>query len=318
MKTIEIFSVPNNPTELKVQFENDNVWLSQAQMAELFARERSVITKHINNIFQEQELDEKSSVQNLHIANSDKPVAHYNLDVIISVGYRVRSKVGVAFRQWATQRLKEYLIAGVSINQKRLEELGKILSIVEQAKQQPELSDSDKNNFSEIAIRYASTFVLLSQYDANSLEINGLSEKITEEINYEEALQAIQILKTHQTVEQHKIGLFGQEVDGKFKALLGNITQTFDGQYLYPTIEEQAAHLLYFINKNHAFVDGNKRISAYMFLLFLEKNKHHLKKNKTVKINDNGLVTLTLLVAQSASEDKELIIKLILNLINTQ
>lgn len=318
MKTIEIFSVPNNPTELKVQFENDNVWLSQAQMADLFARERSVITKHINNIFQEQELDEKSSVQNLHIANSDKPVAHYNLDVIISVGYRVRSKVGVAFRQWATQRLKEYLIAGVSINQKRLEELGKILSIVEQAKQQPELSDSDKNNFSEIAIRYASTFILLSQYDANSLEINGLSEKITEEINYEEALQAIQILKTHQTVEQHKIGLFGQEVDGKFKALLGNITQTFDGQYLYPTIEEQAAHLLYFINKNHAFVDGNKRISAYMFLLFLEKNKHHLKKNKTVKINDNGLVTLTLLVAQSASEDKELIIKLILNLINNQ
>jgi prophage maintenance system killer protein len=199
-----------------------------------------------------------------------------------------------------------------------LEELGKILSIVEQAKQQPELSDLDKNNFSEIAIRYASTFVLLSQFDSNSLETNDLSEKITAEIDYEEALQAIQILKKHQIVEQNKIELFGQEVDGKFKALLGNITQTFDGQYLYPTIEEQAAHLLYFVNKNHAFVDGNKRISAYMFLLFLEKNKHHLKKNKTVKINDNGLVTLTLLVAQSASEDKELIIKLILNLINTR
>lgn len=315
---IEIFKTKDNQTQIEVKFDNETVWITQQQMAELFQRHRTVITRHINKVFTEGELPKKSNVHFLHIANSDKPVTFYNLDVIISVGYRVNSKRGTQFRQWATQRLKDYLVKGVALNQRRLEELHKVVEIIQQTNFSDENQISEAKGLLEVLSQYTKSFVLLNQFDSNSIELQKLEDNITYEIQYDEALIAITALKKQLISKKEATELFGNQKDKSFEGILKTITQTFDGIYLYPTIEEQASNLLYFIIKNHPFSDGNKRIGAFMFVWFLEKNKHLLKKSGEVKINDNALTALALLVAQSNPNEKELMIKLICNLIRKE
>jgi prophage maintenance system killer protein len=312
---IEIYKSADGSTQIEVMFEQETVWLNQTQITALFQRDRTVISKHINNIFKEGELDKKSNVQKMHIANSDKPVLFYNLDVIISVGYRVKSLSGTQFRQWATQRLKDYLVKGYAINQQRLEQLNQIVNVIQKSGTTDTLQLNEAKGLLEILGNYTKSFILLNQYDSNSLSSSFLSEKITFEITYDEAKEAITELKNQLTAKKEATHLFGNEKDNSFKSSLQNIVQTFGGRYLYPSIEEQAAHLLYFVIKNYSFSDGNKRIGAFLFVWFLEKNKHRFKKNGEIKLNDNGLTALALLVAQSDSSEKELMIKLIINLI---
>lgn len=316
--SIEIYQTADGQLQIEVQFEKDTVWLSQSQMTGLFQRDRTVITKHINNIFSEGELDEKSNVQKMHIAFSDKPVALYSLDVIISVGYRVKSQQGTQFRQWATQKLKEYLVQGYTINQKRLEQLQQIVEVIQRSGNSEHLQLGEAKGLLEILSNYTHSFILLNQYDSHNLKTGSLNEQISYEIQYEEAVAAIAELKRQLLAKKEATELFGNQKDASFQGILGNVVQSFGGQYLYPSIEEQAANLLYFVIKNHPFSDGNKRIGAFLFIWFLEKNRHRFKKNGEVKINDNGLVALALLVAQSDPNEKELMIKLVINLINQQ
>ena len=318
MNDITIYQTTDNQTSVEVQFDGNTVWLNQSQIALLFQRDRSVLTKHINNVFKEGELDEKSNVQKMHIANSDKPVTYYNLDVIISVGYRVKSQRGTQFRQWATQRLKDYLVQGYALNQKRLDQLQQVVQLISQNGNADGLQLREAKGMLQIITNYTRSFILLNQYDSNSLAANNLNENITYEIEYQEAFEAITELKRQLMVAKEASELFGNPKDDGFESILGSIVQTFGGQYLYPSIEEQAAHLLYFIIKNHPFSDGNKRIGAFMFVWFLEKNKHRFKNNGELKINDNALVALALLVAQSNPAEKDLMVKLIINLISSR
>lgn len=324
MNQIEIYQTKDKQTQIEVRIEEDTVWLTQDQITKLFERDRTVITKHINNIFKEKELDRKSNVQKMHIANSDKPVAIYNLDVIISVGYRVKSKQGTRFRQWATQRLKDHLVKGYTLNEKRLsrlvqnmQQLKEAVKVFQQVGNTDELSASEARGLLNIITHYTQSFVLLNQFDSNSLPEAKLNENITYEIEYSEAIKAITELKKQLVKKKEASALFGNERDGAFGGILNSVVQTFGGEYLYKSIEEQAAHLLYFVIKNHPFTDGNKRIGAFLFVWFLEKNKHRFKKSGELKINDNALVALALLVAQSSPDDKEIMIKLVVNLIRS-
>jgi death-on-curing family protein len=273
-------------------------------------------------VFKEGELDKKSNMHFLHIANSDKPVAHYNLDVIISVGYRVKSKRGTQFRQWATLRLKEFLTKGYVLNEKKLQQvlqnmqqLEQAVKLIQQSGSTNELSATEAKGLLDIITNYTQSFILLNQFDSNKLPEEKLNENITYEIAYSEALKAITELKKQLMKKKEASALFGNERDRGFESTLNSVVQTFGGEYLYKSIEEQAAHLLYFVIKNHPFTDGNKRIGAFLFVWFLEKNKHRFKKTGELKINDNALVALALLVAQSNPDDKELMIKLVMNLI---
>ncbi|MBS1747110.1 MAG: virulence protein RhuM/Fic/DOC family protein [Bacteroidetes bacterium] len=321
MNEIVIYKTPDKQTEVEVRFEGETVWLTQMQMAALFNQTKQNISLHINNCFKERELKAASVVkESLTTAKDGKKykTRFYNLDVIISVGYRVKSIRGTQFRQWATQRLKDYLVKGYAINQKRLDELGRMVQLIEQSGKAKSLQLQEAKGLLEILGNYTKSFVLLYQYDSHNLQTGELSENITYEIQYDEAIAAIAELKKQLQKKKEATGLFGNEKDDGFKSSLQSIVQTFSGKYLYPSIEEQAAHLLYFVIKNHSFNDGNKRIGAFLFVWFLEKNKHRFKKSGEVKINDNGLTALALLVAQSKPDEKELMIKLIINLINSR
>jgi len=322
MNQIEIYQTKDKQTEIEVKFEEDTVWLNQEQMTRLFGRDRTVVTKHINNVFKEEELDKKSNVQKMHIPKSDKPVAVYSLDVIISVGYRIKSKRGTQFRQWATQRLKDHLVKGYTLNEKRLQQvvqnmhqLEQAVKLIQQSGSSSELSATETKGLLEIITNYTQSFILLNRFDSNSLPDKKLNENISYEIEYSEAVKATTELKRQLIKKKEASALFGNERDGAFAGILNSVVQTFGGEYLYKSIEEQAAHLLYFVIKNHPFTDGNKRIGAFLFVWFLEKNKHRFKKSGEVKINDNALVALALLVAQSNPDDKEIMVKLVVNLI---
>ena len=320
MNEIEIYQSGNNQIEIRVEFEKETVWLSQKQIATLFEKDTDTIGLHLKNIFSEEELDENSTTELLSVVqlegnrNVKRQIRFYNLDAILSVGYRVNSKQGTQFRQWATQRLKDYLVKGVAINQKRLEQLQQTVELISEKINIEEIQEA--KGLLDIIKNYTQSFLLLNQYDSHSLQTNNLNDKITYEIQYEEAIEAISQLKKQLISSNEATELFGNQKDKSFQGILGSVIQSFAGQYLYPSIEEQAAHLLYFIIKNHPFSDGNKRIGAFMFIWFLEKNKHQFKKSGEIKINDNALVTLALLVAQSDPNDKELMIQLIINLIN--
>lgn len=318
MSEIEIYKSADDKIELQVNLENETVWLTQAQMALLFDKNKMTISEHISNIFKDNELEEISVVRNSLTTAADGKnykTKYYNLDVIISVGYRVKSKRGTQFRQWATQKLKDILVKGVAINQKRLDELQQTVQLIQKSISE-ETNLKEAKGLLEIISQYTQSFVLLNQYDSNAIEAKQLNENITYEISYIEAKSAIIELKKQLISKKETTQLFGNEKDKSFEGTLLSIVQTFGGQYLYPTIEEQAAHLLYFVIKNHPFSDGNKRIGAFLFVWFLEKNKHRFKKNGELKINDNALVALALLVAQSNPAEKELMIKLITQLIN--
>jgi len=294
-------------------------------MAELFGRDRVAITQHLGNIFKEKELNKKSVCKDfLHTAADGKSykTKYYNLDVIISVGYRVKSKRGTQFRQWATQRLKDHLVKGYTLNEKRLQQLSQNMQqleqavrLIQQSGRSEKLSTTEAKGLLEIIMNYTQSFILLNQFDSDTLPDEKLNENITYEIEYGEAIKAIDELKRLLIKKKEASELFGKERDSAFESILNSVVQTFAGNYLYKSIEEQAAHLLYFIIKNHPFTDGNKRIGAFLFVWFLEKNKHRFKKSGELKINDNALVALALLVAQSNPEDKDIMIKLVMNLI---
>lgn len=315
---ILIYKAKDGSQQLEVMLEQETVWLTQKQITELFDRERTVITKHIGNIFKEKELEEKSVCAKFaHTAGDGKTyeTQYYNLDVIISVGYRVKSKRGTQFRQWATQRLKEHLVKGYTINEKRLADLEQTIKLVRQTGQAKELSATEAKGLLDIITNYTQSFILLNQFDSNSLPEAKLNENITYEIEYNEAVKAIAELKKQLIKKKEASALFGNERDGAFGGILNSVVQTFGGEYLYKSIEAQAAHLLYFVIKNHPFTDGNKRIGAFLFVWFLEKNRHRFKQSGELKINDNALVALALLVAQSNPDDKDLMISLVINLI---
>lgn len=331
MSEVSIYKSSDNQTQIKVTIENESVWLSLNQIAELFGRDKSVISRHLKSIFSSKELDEKATVakkatvQNESGRKVSRDIEFYNLDVIISVGYRVNSIQGTQFRIWATQRLKDYLIKGYTLNEERLQQVSKNLKELEQAiktvKSAGDFEDlklSETKGLLEIITNYTQSFILLNRFDSNNLEPEQLNENISYEIKYPEADAAISELKKQLISRKEATGLFGNQKDESFKGVLGNIVQSFGGEYLYPSIEEQAANLLYLVIKNHPFSDGNKRIGAFLFVWFLEKNKHGFKKSGELKINDNALVALALLVAQSNADDKELMIKLIINLINAR
>lgn len=314
---IQIYKT-NSGAEIQVKLDNQTIWLDAHLIAELFEVNRPAIVKHIQNIYKSGELDESSTCSILEQVAADgkkRKMNLYNLDIIISVGYKVNSKMATQFRQWATQRLKDYLVKGYAINQKRLDELGKLVQLIEDSGKTENLQLQEAKGLLEILGNYTKSFVLLNQFDSNSLISGGLNDNITYEIKYDEAIIAISELKKQLIAKKEATHLFGNEKDESFKSSLQTIVQTFEGQYLYPSIEEQAAHLLYFVIKNHSFTDGNKRIGAFLFIWFLEKNKHRFKKSGELKINDNGLTAIALLVAQSKPEEKETIIQLIVALI---
>lgn len=287
---IELYKSSNGENQIEVRFEEETVWLSLNQLVELFGRDKSVISRHLKNIFSSEELDRNSVVAKNATTGSDGKkyqVEFYNLDAIISVGYRVNSKQGTHFRIWATQRLKEYLVQGYSINQKRLTELSQLIQIIEKSEEKNQISET--KGLLDILSNHTKSFILLNQYDSNSLTLNFLNDNITFEIEYDEAINAITQLKQQLIAKKEATKLFGNQKDQSFSGILKSVTQTFGGEYLYPTIEEQAAHLLYFVIKNHPFSDGNKRIGAFIFVWFLEKNKHLLKQTGENKINDNAL-----------------------------
>ncbi len=316
---MEIFETSDR--QIEVRISADTVWLSQKQMAELFEKDSDTIGLHLKNIFTEEELYESATTELFSVVQQEgrrevkRSIKFYNLDAILSVGYRVNSKRGTQFRQWATQRLKDYLVQGYAINQKRLDELGKMVQLIEQSGQSSQLQLHEAKGLLDILSSYTRSFVLLNQYDSRQLSTEALNPNITYEIQYEEAKVAISELKKRLIAQKEATELFGNEKDDSFSGILGNIVQTFGGQYLYPSIEEQAAHLLYFVIKNHPFSDGNKRIGAFLFVWFLEKNKHRFKTSGELKINDNALTALALLVAQSDPGDKEIMVRLICNLI---
>lgn len=324
---ILIYKAKDGSQQFDVRLKDDTVWLSQKQIAELFGTQRPAITKHLSNIFKSKELNEKSVSSILeHTAKDGKSykTQFYNLDAIVSVGYRVNSQKATRFRIWATSVLKDYLVKGYTLNEKRLSQLLQNMQQLEQAvKVFRQIGDADKLNESEakglleIITHYTQSFILLNQFDSNNLPDAKLNEKITYEIEYGEALKAITELKKQLIKKKEASSLFGNERDGAFGGILNSVVQTFGGEYLYKSIEEQAAHLLYFVIKNHPFTDGNKRIGAFLFVWFLEKNKHRFKKSGELKINDNALVALALLVAQSNPDDKEIMIKLIVNLVRS-
>ncbi len=312
-----IYQSADGEASLDVRLEQETVWLRQKQMAELFGRERSVITRHINNIFHEGELEKKSNVQNMHIANTDKPVAFYNLDVIISVGYRVKSQRGTQFRQWATRVLRDHLVKGYTINQQRLTEqteklveMQRAIELLSRTLSNQEMVDDTGKEVLQVITDYAYALNLLDRYDHGTLAIEETSGSADFILDYESASRIVQSMKGDFD------GLFGIEKDQGFKSALGTIYQTFDGKELYPSAEEKAANLLYFIVKNHAFSDGNKRIAAAIFIYFLNANRILYREDGSKRLADNALVALTLLIAESKPEEKETIVKVIVNLIN--
>jgi prophage maintenance system killer protein len=319
---IEIYKTENGETEISVTLDHDTVWLNLFQLTELFQRDKSVISRHISNIFQEKELNINSVVaKNATTAKDGKiyQVDYFNLDVIISIGYRIKSKRGTQFRIWANKVLKEYLIKGFTINEqlltqkteqlKELQQSVKILGTVLNCKT---LTNDESVGLLKIISDYAYALDILDRYDYQNLEIIETSGKEIYQLTYNEAILQISIAKkVHGNSD-----LFGKEKDKSFKSSLATIYQTFEGIDLYPSIEEKAANLLYFIVKNHSFVDGNKRIAAFLFLYFLEKNKILFDAYGQKRIADNALVALTLMIAISNPEEKGTMIKVIVSLIN--
>lgn len=319
-KNIIIYTSPENHIEVTVKMQDDTVWLTLVQLAELFGKDSQTISDHLKNIFSTEELSHGATTRKFRVVRKEgqrevtREIEHYNLDAIISVGYRVNSKRGTAFRIWATTRLKEYLVQWYSINQSRLDELGKTIKLL--AEKGKYIDKAEAEWLLDIIASYAESFVLLNQYDSGKLT-DTWEKDITYIIRYDEAISAIRELKSRLIGESEATELFGNEKDTSFEGILSSIIATFDGQYLYSTIEEQAAHLLYFVIKDHPFTDGNKRIGAFLFIWFLERNKHRYKKNGEVKVNQAGLTTLALLIAQSDPREKDMMIKLVINLINT-
>lgn len=321
-KEIIIYQNKSGAIEFKGDFEKETLWASQEQIAGLFEAERSVITKHIRNIINDEELDKNSVCAKFaHTAKDGKIYTSnfYNLDMIISVGYRVNSKRGTQFRIWANKILKDYLVEGYVINERklkeqtsRIKELEKTLDIFSKVTESYQLKQDEFAGIIKVVKDYTYALDVLDKYDNQTLTISSTNREVSFEVTYEAARKVITKMKERFGGSK----LFGKEKDKSFKGIIGAIYQTFDKKELYPSIEEKAAHLLYFTIKNHSFIDGNKRIAAALFLWFLEMNKYLYSKDGMKRIPDNALVALCLLIAESDPKEKEMIARVIVNLIN--
>jgi len=323
--SIKIFQAENGKTEIQVVVQSETVWLSQKQMADLFEKDSDTIGLHLRNIYKSGELIEKATTEEYSVVqkegnrNVTRTIKVYNLDAIISTGYRVNSKRGIQFRIWANQVIKDYLIKGFALNERRLssqneqlKSLKESVLILAKIVNQKKLSSDESQGLLKIITDYAYALDILDQYDYQNLKISDTSDKELYKITYQEAVNNINRLR-----DIYRNGaLFGKEKDNSFKSSISTIYQTFDGKDLYPSIEEKASHLLYFLIKNHPFVDGNKRIAASFFIYFLAKNNVLYKADGSKRIADNALVALCLLIAESKPSDKEIIVKVVINLIN--
>lgn len=301
---IVLFETKDKSVTLPVTVENETVWLTQAQMTTLFGVDRTVITRHVNNVFKEKEVEEKSNVHFLHIANSDRPVKIYSLDVIISVGYRVKSQRGVEFRKWANSVLKQYILQGYAVNNNRIRQLGEVIRIMKRTE-----NSLDSKQILSVIEKYNTALELLDSYDHQTM-VRPKGNEATYVLTYEECKEVISTMRFGSESD-----LFGREKDDSFKGSIGNIYQSFADQEIYPSLEEKAANLLYFITKNHSFFDGNKRIAATMFLYFLDKNGVLFDDGQKL-IDDHTLVALTIMIAESKPEEKEMMISVIMNCLN--
>ncbi len=315
--SIEIYK-SKGETQIDVKFENDTVWLSLNQIAELFGRDKSVISRHLKKIYSEEELSWSSTVaKNATIQIEGKreikrEIDIYNLDAIISVGYRVNSKQGTQFRIWATNKLKEHLVKGFTLNQNRLNQLKQSIKLIQSATSSEEIDNVQSKEIIDVLTDFALGLDILDGYDNQSLEIRDTTTGAKYNVDYNEAIDAIKQLRNKYGGSE----LFGNEKDKSFRSSIASIDQSFGGQELYPSIEEKAANLLYFVVKNHSFSDGNKRIAAWLFVWYLNKNNYLYNEKGKLKIENNALASITLMIALSKPEEKELMIRVIINSIN--
>ncbi len=298
---IIIFETADKSITLPVSVKSDTVWLSANQMAELFERDEKTIRKHINNVFEEEEVERENNTQKMRVDGVKQQVPFYTLDVIISVGYRVKSKRGVEFRRWANSVLKEYIIKGYSVNYNRMNQLNEVIRIMKRVEEK-----LDTKQVLSVVERYSQALDLLDAYDHQNMT-RPKGSKAIYVLTYEECRKIIDAMKY-----MDRSSLFGNEKDESFKGSIGAIYQSFDGEDVYPTLEEKAANLLYFVTKNHSFSDGNKRIAATMFLYFLDKNGVLFRDGEKL-IDDHTLVALTIMIAESNPEEKEMMISVIMN-----
>jgi prophage maintenance system killer protein len=322
---IVIYQTADGQTSIDVKLIEESIWLTQADIIELFQSSKANISEHIKHIYLSQELDKTATVRKYRTVRKEgarqiaRELDHYNLDMIISIGYRVNSKRGTQFRIWANKILKEYLIKGYAINKEKLTEqteqfnsLKKTVQLLGQVLKNKELTSDEATGLLKVVTDYSYALDILDKYDHQQLTIEGTTDQQLFVATYDDAMQAIKDLK-------NKFGgssLFGNEKDDSFKGSIGTIYQSFGGMEFYPTIEEKAANLLYFVVKNHSFSDGNKRIAAYLFVWFLEKNGILYKEDGTKRIADNALVALTLMIAESKPNEKDMMVKVVVNLIN--
>ena len=320
---IVIYQTEDGQTQIDVRLENETVWLTQAQMVELFQTTKQNVSLHVGNVFKEGELEQEATVKEyLTVQNEGnrkvtRKVKYYNLDVIISVGYRVKSKRGTAFRIWARQIIKDYLVKGYAVNERirkeQIAELRQLVQVVGRAINNQELpKTTESQDLLNVVVDYTYALDTLDNYDYERLTIDKTTKQEPFHATYENAMEAIQGLR-------EKFGgsmLFGNEKDDSFKSSIGQIYQTFGGEELYPSVEEKAAMLLYLVTKNHSFSDGNKRIAATLFLWFLNNNGILYRKDGSKRLADNTLVALTLMIAESKTEEKDVIVKVLVNLIN--
>ena len=318
---IVIYQTEDGQTQIDVRMENDTVWLTQAQIAELFGTKRPAITKHLKNIYASEELDENSTCSILeHLGNEGKQTymtKYYNLDAILSVGYRVNSKNATRFRQWANKVLKDYLVKGYAVNERlRHEQIGELRQLVNMLgrtiQSQPLLTTEENKALFEVVTDYTYALDTLDNYDYERLTIDKTTKEEPFHATYENAMEEIHRLRQKFSGSV----LFGNEKDDSFKSSIGQIYQTFGGEELYPSVEEKAAMLLYLVTKNHSFSDGNKRIAATLFLWFMNNNGILYHPDHTKRIADNTLVALTLMIAESRTEEKDVMVKVVVNLIN--
>jgi prophage maintenance system killer protein len=322
---IVMYQTADGKTSISVKLENETVWLTQLQMSELFGQTKQNISLHLNNLFKERELSRRATIkESLEVQKEgdrkvNRRIPYYSLDVIISVGYRVKSPRGTQFRIWANKVLKDYLVKGYAVNEQRLreqsrqlEELKQTVKLLGNVVGNHELSSEEATGLLKVVTDYAYALDVLDQYDHQVLEIHNTTSAELFVITYNEAILAIKSLRD-------KFGgssLFGNEKDDSFPGSLAAIYQTFDGYYVYPSVEEKAANLLYFVIKNHSFSDGNKRIAAFLFVWFMEKNNILYRLDGSKRIGDNALVAITLMIAESKPEEKDTMIKVVVNLIN--
>ena len=317
---IVIYQAKSGAIELRGDLQHETVWATQAQIASVFCIERSVVTKHIGNILKIKEVDEKSNVQKMHIANSDKPVLFYSLDLILAVGYRANSMEAIIFRKWSNRILKDYIIKGYVINQKQLievkskfQELQNTISFLKE-KSEKEMLVGQEKDILDLLSSYSKTLKILNEYDKGELkELKGKKGKFI--LSYEDCKRIVKEVKRELIEKGEASELFGNERDGSFSGIIKGLYQTFGGKELYTTLEIKAAHILYLIIKDHSFIDGNKRVGSFLFVYFLDKNNALYRESGEKKINDNALIALALLIAESNPQEKNQMVALVTQLL---